>query len=44
MHILNFENYGELNAINFDTLLDQNIHSETTIIGTARYIRAKKEQ
>ncbi len=32
MHILNFENYGESNAINeinFDTLLDQYIHSET---------------
>ena len=32
MHILNFKNYGESNAINeinFDTLLDQYIHSET---------------
>jgi hypothetical protein len=31
MHILNFENYGESNAVNeiyFDTLLDQYIHSE----------------
>ena len=34
MHNLNFENYGEsnvINEINFDTLLDHNIHSETNI-------------
>ncbi len=45
MHILNFENYRESNAvneINFNTLLDQNIHSETNIYWNCPLYPCKK--
>jgi ubiquitin C-terminal hydrolase len=45
MHILNFENYGEsnvINEINFDTLLDKYIHSETNIYWNCPLSTCKK--